>query len=216
MDFTGPFGRQDTLPAREHTDAVLLCVPEQELAAAAARVPDGVLAGHCSASAPLSLLAPHEAFAVHPLMTLQGVGTVLAGAPCAVTGSSEHAREFATALARALGMSPMHVPEDKRALYHAAASMSSNFLVTLEGAAEQAAAVCGVPRQALLPLVHATIAAWAERGFHGAITGPIARGDRDTVTRQRDALAANVPHLLPLFDALATATVRALEEPRRD
>lgn len=208
----GPLRRGEPVSTHDgaRIDAVLLCVPEQELQAAAAIVPRGIVVGHCSASAPLDLLAPHEAFSLHPLMTLQGAETRLAGAWCALSATSAQAREIALSLAGALSMPPLDVPDEKRALYHAAASMSSNFLVTLEGAAERAAAACGVPRSALMPLVLATIDAWSRRGFDGAITGPVSRGDAVTVAKQRAALGDSVPDLVPLFDALTVATQSAL------
>ena len=58
-------------------------------------------------------------------------------------------------------MSPFEVADEDRAAYHAAASIASNFLVTLEGAAEQLAASAGVPRAALVPLVRASVENWA-------------------------------------------------------
>ncbi len=210
FEVIGPLRRGEPIPGPADVDAVLLCVPEPALADVSALVPMGSLVGHCSASAPLSALAPHEAFSIHPLMTLQGAGTQLAGAAGAVSANGARAESMALAIAHALGMRPMHIADDKRALYHAAASIASNFLVTLEGAAERAALACGVPRDALVPLVRATVDAWAARGFAGAITGPIARGDSGTVGRQRAALAAEAPELLPLFDAMAEATVAML------
>ena len=108
-------------------------------------------------------------------------------------------------------MSPMHVAPEKRALYHAAASMASNFLVTLEDAAERAAIACNVPRSALVPLVEAAVRAWSVEGFRGAITGPVARHDEETVDRQRSAIETELPELLSLFDEMARATRRAME-----
>ncbi|HXD23843.1 MAG TPA: DUF2520 domain-containing protein [Gemmatimonadaceae bacterium] len=199
----GPLGRAEaTGPA----DIVLLCVPERELAAAGAAIQAGPLVAHCSASASLDLLAPHERFIAHPLMTVTRDGARFAGAACAIDGSSPRALAAARGLAERLGMRPVHVPADRRALYHAAASMASNFLVTLESAAERLAAACGVDRAGLAPLVRAAAGNWAELGGAAALTGPIARGDDVTVARQRAAVAAEAPELLPMWDALAAAT----------
>jgi predicted short-subunit dehydrogenase-like oxidoreductase (DUF2520 family) len=127
------------------------------------------------------------------------------GAAAAVAGSSPHAYRAATALARDLGLRPVAIADADRAAYHAAASIASNFLVTLECAAEKLAGGCGVERDMLVPLVRATVENWATRG-PAALTGPIARGDEPTVARQREALAERDPQLLGLFDALAEAT----------
>jgi predicted short-subunit dehydrogenase-like oxidoreductase (DUF2520 family) len=103
-------------------------------------------------------------------------------------------------------MHPVEVADGDRAAYHAAASIASNFLVTLEAAAERIARTAGVERHLLLPLVRATIENWAEVGARRALTGPVARGDSATVARQRAALAERAPDLVPLFDALVAAT----------
>jgi predicted short-subunit dehydrogenase-like oxidoreductase (DUF2520 family) len=190
---------------------VLLCVPDAEIASAAAAVREGPLVGHCSGATGLAPLAPHEAFSLHPLMTVPAGAppTVFAGAGCAVDGSTGRALDVAEQLAAALGMRATRVLEEDRAAYHAAASIASNFLVTLEGAAERLAATAGVDRAFLAPLVRAAVDNWAESGAGQALTGPIARGDEDTVARQRTAVAERAPDLLELFDALTGAT-RAL------
>jgi predicted short-subunit dehydrogenase-like oxidoreductase (DUF2520 family) len=201
----GPLGRgADGAGA----DAVLLCVPDAEIAAAAAAVPvrAGVLVGHCSGATGLARLAPHEAFGLHPLMTVTRDGAAFAGAGCAVAGTTERALGHARALAAALGMRPVEIADEDRAAYHAAASIASNFLVTLEAAAERLAATTGTPRDVLVPLVRATVENWAALGGERALTGPIARGDEATVARQRAAVAERAPDLLALYDALAAAT----------
>jgi predicted short-subunit dehydrogenase-like oxidoreductase (DUF2520 family) len=201
----GPLGR--------HTDvsdatAVLLCVPDGEIATAASAIAPGPLVGHCSGITALDALAPHEGFSLHPLMTVPaGAGTeVFAGAGCAIDGTTPRALAAAEALAGALKLRATRVADGDRAAYHAAASIASNFLVTLEGAAERLAATAGVERELLAPLVRAAVENWAARGAHDALTGPIARGDEQTVARQRAAVAERAPDLLPLFDALADAT----------
>src|SRR5690349_24604480 len=130
---------------------------------------------------------------------------VLRGAGCAVDGSTPEALATAEALAAALGMRATRVADEDRVAYHAAASIASNFLVTLEGAAERLAATAGVDRALLAPLVRAAVENWAARGAAGALTGPIARGDEATVARQRAAVAERAPDLVPLFDALTEA-----------
>ena len=106
-------------------------------------------------------------------------------------------------------MRPIDLHPSDRAAYHAAASIASNFLVTLEAAAERLALTAGVQRQDLLPLVRATVENWARLGPERALTGPVARGDAVTIARQREAVTDRAPDLLPLFDALVDAT-RAL------
>jgi predicted short-subunit dehydrogenase-like oxidoreductase (DUF2520 family) len=193
-------------------DLVLLCVPDGEIAAAATAVGRraGRLVGHCSGATGLGVLAPHEGFSLHPLMSVPAEGPArLAGASAAVAGTTPRALETATALAYRLGLTPVAVADEDRVAYHAAASIASNFLVTLEAAAERLAASAGVERAALVPLVRATLENWAALGPGRALTGPLVRGDEATVARQRAAVAERTPELLRLFDALADAT-RAL------
>jgi predicted short-subunit dehydrogenase-like oxidoreductase (DUF2520 family) len=200
----GPLGRG----AEPHgVDAVLLCVPDGEIAAAAAAVAPALPVGHCSGANGLDVLVGREAFAFHPLMTVPREGVPrFAGAGAAIAGSTPRALAVARALADHLGMRPMTVADEDRAAYHAAASIASNFLVTLEGAAEQLAGTAGVARAQLAPLVRAAVEDWARLGARDALTGPIARGDEATVARQRAAVAERTPELLPLFDAMADAT----------
>ena len=106
-------------------------------------------------------------------------------------------------------MRPFEIEDEGRAAYHAAASIASNFLVTLEAAAERVAAGAGLEadeaRALLAPLVRATVENWAEHGPERALTGPIARGDEATVARQRDAVAESAPELLPSSTSWPTA-----------
>ena len=203
----GPLGRGAT---GDGAGCVLLCVPDGEIAAAAAAVRPGPLVGHCSGATGLEVFDGREALSLHPLMTVPAgaPASVFAGAGCAVDGSSPRALATAEALAAALGMRFTRVAGEDRAAYHAAASIASNFLVTLEGAAERLAATAGVERALLAPLVRAAVENWADRGAEDALTGPIARGDEATVARQRAAVAERAPELLEVWDALADATRR--------
>jgi predicted short-subunit dehydrogenase-like oxidoreductase (DUF2520 family) len=208
----GPLGRG--ADGRD-AEAVLLCVPDHEIEAAASLIVQGRLVGHCSGATGLDALSPHEAFSLHPLMTFAGGATSFAGAGAAVAGSTVRALALADELARALALRPVQMAQEDRALYHAAASMASNFLVTLEAAAERLAVSTGVERDLLAPLVRATVENWLALGPERALTGPLVRGDHETVHRQRDAVAERAPDLLPLFDALVQAT-RNLAESRAE
>lgn len=210
IQVTGPLGRNQ---APGEVDAVLLCVPDGEIAAAAEAVPRGVAIGHCSGATGLEVLSAggREAFSLHPLMTVtaEADATTFPGAGAAVAGTSPAMLDLARALAEVLGMRPIEIAPGDRAAYHAAASIASNFLVTLEAAAERLAATVGMEREDLLPLVRATVENWARLGGERALTGPVARGDERTVAAQRQAIADRAPDLLALFDTLVDAT-RAL------
>jgi predicted short-subunit dehydrogenase-like oxidoreductase (DUF2520 family) len=204
----GPLRRGE--PVAPDVHAVILCVPDGQIAVAARAVAPGPLLGHCSGATGLEALGGREGFSLHPLMsTPAGSGPeVLRGAGCAVDATTPRALATAQRLAAALGMRATRVAPADRVAYHAAASMASNFLVALEAAAERLAGSAGVTRAQLAPLVLATAAQWAELGPEQALTGPIVRGDELTVARQRAAVAERTPDLLALWDALADATRR--------
>ncbi len=197
-------------------EAIVLCVPDAEIPAAAAAVAGAApVIGHTSGATPLSALDPAGAaacFGLHPLQSFGGEsrGDAFHGSGCAVAGSTPAALGLAQRIARDLGMTPFEIEEQGRAAYHAAASMASNFLVTLEAGAERLAGGAGLaPEQAralLAPLVLQTVANWAELGPERALTGPVARGDEATVAAQRAAVEQAAPELLALFDELVERT----------
>ena len=202
----GPLAREANA---EGAAVVLLCVPDREIAVASASLVPGAVVGHTSASAPLELLVPHERFSMHPLLSVAGSDVPFTNAASAIDGSTPYAIAIARQLAERIGMRPRTIPSEQRALYHAAASAASNYLTTVEGMAERLAAMVGLERGDLMPLVESAVANWRDRGARAALTGPIARGDEDTIARQRAAVVASAPDLVPLWDALTSAT-RAL------
>ena len=195
---------------------VLLCVPDTAIRAACeAAVPalgPGTFVGHVSGATGLDALAAAagagcETFSLHPLQTIPTSATDLAGAPCGISAATQAGLTVARELAERLGMLPFEVPEEGRAAYHAAASIASNFLIALEESAAQLMAAAGVenPRDVLAPLVLRTAANWSDSGA-AALTGPIARGDEETVALHLEALAQRAPGLRPLYEALADRT----------
>ena len=210
LEVEGPLGRG----ADPHADVLLLTVPDDEIATAAAALTplNAQFVGHCSGATTLAPLAGHEAFSLHPLMTVpEGGAAPFAGAGAAIAGSTAEALHIAERLASALQMRPVAVADADRAAYHAAASIAANFLVTLEGAAERLAATAGVPRELLVPLARAALENWAAKGAEQALTGPVARGDEATIARQRAAIEERAPDLLDAFDALVAASRVVME-----
>jgi predicted short-subunit dehydrogenase-like oxidoreductase (DUF2520 family) len=185
-------------------DVVLLCVPDGAIPEVARGLTPGqAWIGHVSGATPLAALAPHtRCFSLHPLQTFtRSRGPEqLDGAFAAVTGETPDAVAVATELARALGLEPFELADDRRALYHAGAAVASNYLVTLYRIAAGLLEEAGAPPQALVPLMLRTI----ENGFE--LTGPIARGDWATVDAHLDAIRAARPEVEPVYQVLAEAT----------
>lgn len=216
-------GRNDDFDATAGAEIALLCVPDGEITAACERLTEHAsgleYVGHVSGATPLEALAAASAggtglFSMHPLQTIPDSGGGLAGAPAAVAGSDERALAVAERLAQTLGMAPFVVSEETRAAYHAAASIASNFLVALEQSAVAVLEAAGIDngRELLTPLVLRSAANWSEHGA-AALTGPIARGDEETVARQLRALRDLAPEAVPVYEALAERT-RALAAER--
>jgi predicted short-subunit dehydrogenase-like oxidoreductase (DUF2520 family) len=185
-------------------ELVLLCVPDAAIRDLARDlVPGPGWIAQVSGGTPLAALDPHERrFGLHPLQTFTRARgpEQLDGAFAAVTAETPKARERGLELARLLGLKPFELADDARPLYHAGAAIASNYLVTLHRVASELFRSAGAPPEALVPLMQRTI----ENGFE--LTGPIERGDWETVEAHRDAIRATRPDLEPLYDVLAEAT----------
>lgn len=209
-------GRDELHEAGAEAELALLCVPDAQIPAAAAALagvaPQLRFVGHTSGASGLGeLRAATEhgaaAFSLHPLQTLPDGDADLLGAPAAIAGSGPDALALARRLAEAIGMRPFEVPEHSRPAYHAAATVAANFLVALEESAVELLADAGIEggRELLAPLVLRSAANWVECGAE-ALTGPIARGDGETVRRHVEAVAATSPGLSELYRVLAERT----------
>jgi len=189
----------------DEPELVLLCVPDSAIADVAASVEPGPWLAHTSGATPLSALDPHaRRFGLHPLQTFthRRGPEQLDGAYAAVVGETDDGRRAGRALAELLGLRPFDLDDAARPLYHAGAAVAANYLVTLHRVASDLFAAAGAPAEALVPLMRRTI----ENDFE--LTGPIERGDWETVERHRTAIRRTRPDLEPLYDVLAEATAR--------
>ncbi|MDH5589155.1 MAG: DUF2520 domain-containing protein [Gemmatimonadota bacterium] len=214
----------------EDTEAVFLAVPDHvvpELAhtlAGLGDAPPGCVAFHLSGALSTEVLAPlhHRGYAVgsfHPLQAVSlSVGSArrLRGAWFGITGGPE-AMSVARRLVTALEGAVLSVPESRKAVYHAAAVMASNFLPPLLDAACRMLERAGVSHEdalpALLPLVEGALANVRELGVQGAVTGPVARGDLETVGLH---LRAMEPDERFLYTVLACELIQILGEALSD
>ena len=186
-------------------ELALLCVPDHVIGEVAKRIPLGQWVAHVSGATQLGALDPHERrFSVHPLQTLtrERGPEQLDGAWGAISAETDDALLRARWLAETLGLRPFEVADADRALYHAAAVIGGNYLVTLHEVAGRLLDQVGAPPEAIVPLMTRTI----ENGFD--LTGPIARGDWSTVEAHLAVLEERAPDLVPFYRALAEATPR--------
>jgi len=206
-------------------DLVLLTVPDDALPGlvrglAATEVPmAGRLIAHASGRHGLAVLDPavrHGALplAVHPVMTFTGRGDdvdKMAGISFGVT-TPEPLRLVAEALVVEMGGEPVFIAEDKRGLYHAALANAANHLTTLVAQSADLLREAGVsdPARMLGPLLGAALENVLTLG-DAALTGPVARGDADTVAAHVNAIKHTAPGALSAYLALARLTAdRAL------
>lgn len=224
--------------AASRADLVWLCVPDRvlpDIADDLAQLPvRGKVFVHCSGAAPVEVLAPLRRAgaltgAFHPLQSFTSVDvTRLKDSPDLFAGISfgidadEPVRSMLQDLARALGGRPIVISPDAsaKAAYHAAAVLASNALVTLVADAVAIMGRAGIAegdaRRALLPLVRGTLGNLESMPAGQALTGPVARGDLDTIDRHLNALADD-HGLLTSYVHLAVRTVHlALNSGRID
>jgi len=204
---------------------VLLTVPDDALAGlvrglAATGAPlAGRLLAHASGRHGLAVLEPAVELgalplALHPVMTFTGRPDDvdrLAGICFGVTAPAV-LRPAAEVLVMEMGGEPVFIAEADRGLYHAALAGAANHLVTQVVQAEDLLSRAGVaePARMLGPLLSAALDNALRLG-DAALTGPVARGDAETVAGHVDALGTDAPEALPAYLALARLTAtRAL------
>ncbi|MDX9710119.1 MAG: DUF2520 domain-containing protein [Trichloromonas sp.] len=203
---------------------VLLAVPDDVLAETAAslrregRLAEGAVLIHFSGLHPAAILNAGEgpkvrALSLHPLQTfadaVAGVRN-LPGTPFSVEGD-EDLLAFGEQLVRDMGGIPFRIRGEQKPLYHAAACVASNYMVTLAAVAGRILASCGFAEEEavrlLNPLLQGTVRNLTALDPPRALTGPIARGDVGTVARHLEALAELPEELREVYRILGRETV---------
>lgn len=178
-------------------DLTIIAVPDDALASVVRNLSDTNLVAHTSGAHGLGVLEPAVArgarpLAVHPVMTFTGGPEDLArlrkGVMFGVTAPPD-VRPLAEELVRELGGTPEWIADEHRTLYHAALAHGANHLVTLVNDALDALRAAGVrrPERMLDPLLHAALDNTLRLG-DAALTGPVSRGDAQTVAAHLAAL----------------------------
>ncbi len=202
--------------------AVLVAVRDHQLDAAltelgARGVPPGAVVLQASGSADPGGFEPLRARGVpcgtfHPLVPLarpERAPELLRGAWVGIDGDPR-AQAVASRLASRVGARVLHIPAGQKGRYHAAAVFASNFPTVLAAVAERLLADSGVPAEEAGPAVRHLLSSAAANLAGGdaafVLTGPVVRGDVDTVRRHVHALAAT-PEVLALYRALALEAV---------
>ena len=221
--------------AARMSDLLLLTVPDDMLPnvvamlSASGAIHEGQYVVHTSGAHGLAVLADAGAvgarpIALHPAMTFTGTEVDLPRLRDAIFGvtAGEDERAVTEQLVADLGGRPMWVAEDKRTLYHAGLAHGANHLVTLVTQAMEMLAAAGIgdtrteegalrpsrsdPADTLRPLLNAALDNALAHG-DAALTGPIVRGDVETVRAHLVEITANAPETVASYVALARATL---------
>ena len=186
----------------------------------------GAVVLHCSgAHASTILSAAHQNQAwigsMHPLQSFASVDlsrNPFRGIRAAIEGDAA-AISLATRIIEDLEATPLHIATSGKPLYHAAAVVASNFLVTLMGAASRMIQQAGVSSEdalvVLKPLIDGTLANIERAGVYQALTGPVVRGDLQTIETHIRAMEETMPDILPLYRCLVHYTALLAREGNR-
>lgn len=173
---------------------------------------------HCSGAHPSTILSSAKDSgavigSMHPLQSIAAIKTEsnpFRDIVVSVEGE-DRAVEIAREIATDLGATSYTIRTEAKMLYHAAAVVASNYLVALLGLSFTLIGKAGIPAtdaySVLQPLISGTLGNIEKVGIPAALTGPISRGDAETVAQHIDAMQAQTPELLSLYRALGIGTV---------
>ncbi len=214
----------DVVATAASAQIVFITTPDQAIGptcdAIAARhgFQKGTLVIHCSGALPSAVLESartceaHIA-SLHPIQSLAEVNQAIKLLPGSYFGfeGDKAAAETARQLVSALEGKWLSIATQDKPLYHAAAVFACNYVVSLLDIGVRLLEAVGISRDdalpALLPLLKGTAANLERLGLPQALTGPIARGDKETVTRHIQALNQKLPQLVELYNQLGKHTI---------
>ena len=213
--------REITLEA----DIVFITTPDGAIADTCREIADhgafkkNAVVLHCSGSLPSTILSAgkHGNFhsgSLHPLQSFAAFKTDLnpfRGIIAAVEGEPA-AIAVARDIASDLGAVVLEIKTEAKALYHASAVVASNYLVSLMDLSLRLMAAAGITGKdalrVLSPLIDGTLGNIKKVGIPDALTGPISRGDSETVTDHLNEMERTTPDLISLYKSLGQHTVQ--------
>jgi predicted short-subunit dehydrogenase-like oxidoreductase (DUF2520 family) len=205
-------------------DLVLITTPDDAIRETCRRMADdgafgaGSVVAHCSGALPSTVLdrarsAGAHIGSMHPMQsfaTAEQAVNVLPASTWCVEGEPEAVPVLRDAI-RVLGGHVVIIPTANKALYHAAGCVASNYLVALQNAALKLTEAAGIPRaearRILVPLLIGTLYNFERVGIPDCLTGPVARGDLETVRRHLQAIRTALPDLVPLYKVMGRETL---------
>jgi predicted short-subunit dehydrogenase-like oxidoreductase (DUF2520 family) len=208
--------RRELHEAANGADCLLLTVPDSAIEdlchqlVAQGSIKEETFVLHVAGAFGVAPLSPAidvgaRAVAFHPLQAVPDVESGTQHIPSSWVGitCAQQLVPWANALAAAIGCTPFEVQEEKRPLYHAAAAIASNYLVTLSWLAAETFQSL----DPFLPLMRGTLDNIERRGPEAALTGAVVRGDVQTIERHLESLDRNAQLVAPYYRALGKATL---------
>jgi predicted short-subunit dehydrogenase-like oxidoreductase (DUF2520 family) len=173
---------------------------------------------HMSGAGGLDLLEPAKkagamVASIHPLQSFSSIDNAIQSIPSSYFGitAEAKAKTKAKAIVLALRGKPIYISSQQKTLYHAAACVASNYLVSLLNVVESIYQSIGISekdaKKAYLPLIYGSLKNIELSGSIQALTGPIARGDSGTIQKHVDAINTHLPQYASLYASLGLATV---------
>ena len=223
---TTTFDHRSELPS---ADVLLLGVPDEAIGQIVTELGPslgpGVVVVHLAGALGIAPLAEAGragagVAALHPVQTFPDVERGierLPGSAWGVTASQEVESWAVELIAADLDGLPVIVTEEARPVWHAAAVSTSNGIAALLAAGEAMLAAIGIeePHRVLGPLAAGTVANAGEQGAAGSLTGPVVRGEQETIARHLDALTDASPHLAEGYASIAGVIVDAATRAHR-
>jgi predicted short-subunit dehydrogenase-like oxidoreductase (DUF2520 family) len=204
----------------DNAELIFITTPDDAIAPVVSQVKwhPGQSVLHCSGADSVDILQPaREAGAklgaFHPLQTFASAQQAMENIPGSTFAleAEEPLLKTLKDMATALDGQWVELEAKDKVLYHAAAVIACNYLVTLVKLATDLWQTFGVPppqaTKALLPLLRGTLHNIDTVGIPQCLTGPIARGDIGTINKHLDALKATTPNLLSTYRELGRQTI---------
>lgn len=228
-EFIGAGNPVSSFSALRPADIWMFAVPDDQIQSCSRQLqqldlltPSSILF-HCSGVHTASELAwPYGAASVHPMRSFANqpeVARLFSATLCTIEGDDETVDTLWSCLIRS-GAHPVRIEAKNKALYHAAAVIASNYLVTLIDTALETFKAAGLSpemaEQMVEPMTRETLQNIFRIGTKAALTGPIARGDKTTIALHRKALQAWDPAIEKMYAELATVTQNMNHRPESD
>ena len=224
VGYTGGKACGDPVQASLLADSIFITTTDDFIESVCNEISEGGGVGpgkrvvHMSGAGGLDLLesarrSGAQVASIHPLQSfvdVKGVIENIPGSTFSITAEGEM-KDWAVRIVRDLGGTPFFVSENDKPLYHAAACMASNYLVTLMNMVEDIYRHLGMDAdeatKSFWPLVRGTMKNMEDRGIEKSLTGPIARGDSGTIRRHLKVLESKMPELLDVYCEMGLFTV---------